>query len=66
MWSITGPAWGRVLQPQRGNPPGFTCYLVAHAGARVGAVVMTNSNNGGPLYREIVQAVARVYAWEGH
>jgi len=48
-----------------GNPPGFTCYLVAHVEDGYGAAVMTNSNNGTALYREIIQAVARVYEWEG-
>jgi CubicO group peptidase (beta-lactamase class C family) len=48
-----------------GNPPGFTCYLVAHAEEGYGAVVMTNSNNGASLVREIIQAIASVYNWEG-
>jgi len=49
-----------------GNPPGFTCYLVAHRDAGYGAAVMTNSSNGAELYREIVSAIARVYDWEGY
>ncbi len=49
-----------------GNPPGFTCYLVAHRDAGYGAAVMTNSGNGGELYREIVGAIARVYDWQGY
>jgi hypothetical protein len=49
-----------------GNPPGFSCYLVAHKDAGYGAAVMTNSNNGAELYQEIVRAIARVYEWEGY
>lgn len=49
-----------------GNPPGFTCYLVAHRDAGYGVVVMTNSDNGGELYLEIVAAIARVYDWQGY
>jgi len=49
-----------------GNPPGFSCYLVAHVEDGYGAAVMTNSNNGASLYREVIQAIARVYEWEGY
>ena len=49
-----------------GNPPGFTCFLIAHKDAGYGAVVMTNSNNGVRLYREIIRAIADTYQWQDY
>jgi CubicO group peptidase (beta-lactamase class C family) len=49
-----------------GGNPGFSCLLVANRDADYGAVVMTNGDNGGSLYQEIVRGIARVYGWEGY
>lgn len=49
-----------------GNPPGFTCYLIAHKDAGYGAVVMTNSTYGAALYREIIRAIANTYGWQDY
>ena len=56
-------AAGGYFQHSGGNA-GFTCLLVAGLRSGKGAVVMTNSDNGGPLCQEIVRSVARAYGWE--
>ena len=47
-----------------GSNVGFTCFLYAGQRSGKGVVVMTNSDMGGPLFREILRSVAREYAWE--
>ncbi len=46
-----------------GSNEGFKCTLVASARDGVGAVVMTNGDQGGVLAQEIVRTVARIYGW---
>lgn len=46
-----------------GGNVGFTCYAVAFAGIGRGMVVMTNSDAGSQLIRELTRAVAREYGW---
>lgn len=46
-----------------GGNAGFTCYAVAFAGVGRGMVVMTNSDAGSQLIRELTRAVAREYGW---
>jgi len=46
-----------------GSNEGFRCKLVAFAKEFQGAVVMTNSDNGWPLIREIIRSIAYVYKW---
>jgi CubicO group peptidase (beta-lactamase class C family) len=46
-----------------GGNEGFQCLLVAYARTGQGAVVMTNSDNGGELINEIMFAIAREYHW---
>jgi CubicO group peptidase (beta-lactamase class C family) len=46
-----------------GGNAGFTCYAVAFAGIGRGMVVMTNSDAGTQLIRELTRAVAREYEW---
>jgi hypothetical protein len=43
---------------------GFTCYLVAHYRKGYGIAVMTNSDTGGLLTREIEARVAAAYNWD--
>ncbi len=46
-----------------GGNAGFTCYAVAFAGIGRGMVVMTNSDAGSQLIRELTRTVAREYGW---
>lgn len=46
-----------------GGNEGFTCYAVSFAETGRGVVIMTNSNNGSQLIREIVRAVSKEYKW---
>jgi CubicO group peptidase (beta-lactamase class C family) len=46
-----------------GGNAGFTCYAVAFADIGRGMVVMTNSDRGTQLIRELTRAVAREYGW---
>jgi CubicO group peptidase (beta-lactamase class C family) len=52
------PTWGHT-----GGNAGFAAYMLASRRGGNGVVVMTNGDNGGPLFREIVQAVRNVYGW---
>jgi len=47
-----------------GSNEGFTCILVADTGTRQGAVVMTNSDNGPPLFNEILRSISQEYNWK--
>lgn len=49
-----------------GSNEGFRCFLIAHRDNGYGAVVMTNSDNGGRLYGEIVRGIAGIYKWESY
>ena len=46
-----------------GSNEGFRCRLVAFIESGDGLAVMTNSDNGGYLYQEIVGTVANAYDW---
>ena len=46
-----------------GGNAGFACLFVAYARTGKGAVVMTNSDNGGGLIQEIILSIAREYHW---
>jgi CubicO group peptidase (beta-lactamase class C family) len=52
------PTWGHT-----GGNAGLNGYMLASRGGGHGVVVMTNGDRGGPLFREIVQAVRTVYDW---
>ena len=43
---------------------GFQCELLAHRAKGYGIAIMTNSDNGTALAREIVDRVARAYNWD--
>lgn len=49
-----------------GGNEGFRCYLIAHKSKGIGAAIMTNSDNGGLLYSEILRSIAREYRWENY
>ena len=46
-----------------GANEGFQCLMIASKRTGQGAVVMTNSDNGGQLAREILFAIAQEYGW---
>lgn len=46
-----------------GDDQGFTCRLVAYHERGLGAIVMTNSDEGAPLLDEIFHAIAAEYDW---
>jgi CubicO group peptidase (beta-lactamase class C family) len=56
-------AVGGYFQHDGGNA-GFVCLMYAGQRSGKGVVVMTNSDAGGPLTREILRSVAREYGWE--
>jgi len=47
-----------------GANEGFRCYLIAHKDKGYGVAIMTNSDNGGALYMEILRSIAAEYHWE--
>jgi CubicO group peptidase (beta-lactamase class C family) len=47
-----------------GSNWGFQCELLAHRAKGYGVAIMTNSDSGGALAREIVERVARAYNWD--
>ncbi|MEV4267103.1 serine hydrolase domain-containing protein [Kribbella sp. NPDC049584] len=56
---------GRRFGHSGGNA-GFSCHLLADRDAGQGAVVMTNSDNGGWVVQRAFAAVAAAYGWEGY
>jgi CubicO group peptidase (beta-lactamase class C family) len=46
-----------------GNNAGFSCYLIGFTKTGQGAVVMINSDAGNPVIQEILQRLAKEYAW---
>ncbi len=48
-----------------GGNEGFVCDLVAFPAKGTGAAVMTNSDSGGTLTRELLRSVAAEYGWPG-
>ncbi|MBI5771294.1 MAG: beta-lactamase family protein [Verrucomicrobia bacterium] len=59
---VTGE--GDQLQlAHNGANEGFRCALVFYPRTGRGAIVMTNSDNGGPLINEILRAIAAAYDW---
>lgn len=46
-----------------GGNEGFSCFAVSFAETGRGVVVMTNSDNGSPLVREMLRAISKEYKW---
>jgi len=46
-----------------GSNAGFRAFAVAFADRGQGAVIMTNSDNGGVVAQEVLRAIAREYNW---
>jgi CubicO group peptidase (beta-lactamase class C family) len=49
-----------------GQNLGFNCQFIGFLDCGQGAVVMTNSDVGGPLVAEVLNAIADVYGWPGY
>ena len=47
-----------------GSNWGFQCQLIAHMTKGYGVAIMTNSDSGGAILREIEQRVANAYDWD--
>ena len=58
----TGGAVGHPYFTHSGANEGFQCDLVAYDNGD-GAVIMTNSDNGGQLATEILRTIAHEYGW---
>ena len=54
---------GGTLFGHGGANEGYRCQLYAFIESGQGAVVMTNSDNGGVLNQEILQTLAAIYDW---
>ncbi len=46
-----------------GGNAGFRCFLFAYPEKGQGVAIMTNSDNGGTLYSEILTSIANEYVW---
>jgi CubicO group peptidase (beta-lactamase class C family) len=58
-----GVSLGDKVFSHGGSNEGFTCILVVHIDTAQGAVIMTNSDNGPPLFNEILRAISHEYNW---
>ena len=47
-----------------GSNEGFRCFLSAYPERKQGVVIMTNGDNGGYLYSEILRSVSAEYGWD--
>jgi CubicO group peptidase (beta-lactamase class C family) len=47
----------------RGRTEGYTSFLIVYPYRGQGAVIMTNSSNGGLLTEEILRAISAAYGW---
>jgi hypothetical protein len=47
-----------------GSNWGFQCGLTAHRLHGYGAAIMTNSDSGGPLIRELTKLIQQEYGWD--
>jgi hypothetical protein len=67
-WGL-GPAlndeYGVPTFGHGGSNEGYRCQLFAFVDSGRGVAVMTNSDNGGALAREVIFAVAEAQGWEG-
>jgi CubicO group peptidase (beta-lactamase class C family) len=61
-----GPGVGEETFGHGGANEGFRCNLIAAKDGSWGLAVMTNSDNGESLGREVLLTLAREYGWEGH
>ena len=57
---------GELYFGHGGANEGFRCFMIAHKTAGVGAVVMTNSDNGDELTDRIIDFIAEKGNWPGY
>ena len=57
----TGEGW---YFSHGGSNRGFQCDLIAHVAKGYGAVVMTNSDNGGALIQRVRRMIQQEYKWD--
>jgi len=57
-----GGSTSRKFFTHNGGNEGYRCLLVAYEDGE-GAVVMTNSDNGGVIMEEVMRSIAAAYAW---
>ncbi len=57
-----GGSTSRTFFTHNGGNEGYRCLLVAYEDGE-GAVVMTNSDNGGMIMEEVMRSIAAAYAW---
>jgi hypothetical protein len=60
-----GPSISKDRFGHGGSNAGFRCQLTAFIEGGRGAVVMTNSDNGGRIAQEILITIFEEYGWEG-
>jgi len=46
-----------------GSNQGYRCILIAHTKMGEGVAIMTNADNGGSLYNEVLRSISDVYKW---
>lgn len=51
---------------KEGHNIGFYNWLIAFPDTKQGAIIMTNSENGVPLIKEIIQKISELYKWPDH
>jgi CubicO group peptidase (beta-lactamase class C family) len=51
---------------KEGHNIGFYDWLIAFPNTQQGAIVMTNSENGTPLIKEVMQKIAKEFKWPEH
>jgi CubicO group peptidase (beta-lactamase class C family) len=51
---------------KEGHNIGFYNWLIAFPHTKQGAIIMTNSENGVPLIKEIMQKISQQYKWPDH
>lgn len=51
---------------KEGHNIGFYNWLIAFPATKQGAIIMTNSENGMPLIKEVVQEISRLFKWPKH
>jgi CubicO group peptidase (beta-lactamase class C family) len=60
---LTGPNGASRRFIHTGRNAGFDAVLLAYKNGRQGAVVMINRNNNGGFLNEVLESIAREYAW---
>ncbi len=51
---------------KEGHNIGFYNWLIAFPDTKQGAIIMTNSENGVPLIKDIIQKMSQLYKWPDH